>query len=173
MATPSPRDRSRHPGAVRAWLVWWALLAALWLALVDTVVWPELAAGAVAAAIAASGAVVVRRQRRLLLRPRAAWARDALGPLGRTVTDLGPLAVALWRRGIRRHDEHGELIAVPYAAVGDGPHDAAHRVFTEALGSLAPNTFVVAIDTERRLVLVHELMPTGDPAARLKPLPDP
>src|SRR6478736_6613878 len=96
-ATPSPRDRSRHPGALRAWLIWWVLLAALWLALVDTVVVPELVAGAVAAAIAA---VVVRGRRRVLLRPRVAWARAALGPLRRAVTDLGPLAVALWRRGI-------------------------------------------------------------------------
>lgn len=172
-ATPSPRDRSRHPGAVRAWLIWWAVLAALWLALVDTVVWPELVAGSVGAAIAATGAVVVRGQRRVLLRPRASWAPCALGPVRRAVTDLGPLAVALWRRGILRRDEHGEIAEVPYAAVGDDPQDAAHRVFTEALGSLAPNTLVVGIDAERRVMLVHQLVPTGDPAAGAKPLPDP
>jgi multisubunit Na+/H+ antiporter MnhE subunit len=171
--TPTPRDRSRHPGAVRAWLIWWALLAALWLALVDTVVVPELVVGAIAAAVAATGAVLVRSQRRLLLRPRAAWARHAAGPLMRTVTDFGPLARALWRRGIRRRDEGGALAAVPYAAVGDDPRDAAHRVFTQALGSLAPNTLVVAIDAERRTLLVHELAPTGDPAAQATPLPDP
>jgi multisubunit Na+/H+ antiporter MnhE subunit len=172
-ATPSPRDRPGLPGAVRAWLIWWALLAALWLALVDTVVWPELVAGAAAAAIAATGAVVVRGQRRFLLRPRAAWARHALGPLRRTVTDLGPLAVALWRRGILRRDEHGELAEVPYAAVGDDPHDASHRVLTEALGSLAPNSIVVDIDRDRRVLLVHELVPGPDPAARAEVLPDP
>ena len=172
-ATPSPRDRPRHPGAVRAWLIWWALLAALWLALVDTVVVPELVTGAVAAAIAATGAVVVRGRRRVLLRPRAAWARAALGPLRRTVTDLGPLAVALWRRGVLRRDERGALVEVPYPAVGDDPRDAAHRVFTEALGSLAANTLVVDIDAGRRTLLVHELVPTDDPAAGAKPLPDP
>ena len=171
-ATPSPRDRPRHPGAVRAWLIWWALLAALWLALVDTVVVPELVTGAVAAAIAATGAVVVRGRRRLLLRPRAAWARAALGPLRRTVTDLGPLAVALWRRGILRRDERGALVEVPYTAVGDDPSDTAHRVFTEALGSLAANTLVVDIEADRRTLVVHELVPTDDPAARAKPLPD-
>jgi multisubunit Na+/H+ antiporter MnhE subunit len=172
-ATSSRRDRPRHPGAGRAWLIWWALLAALWLALVDTVVVPELVVGAVAAAIAATGAVVVRGQRRLLLRPRAAWARCALQPLRRTVTDLGPLAIALWRRGILRRDEQGALAEVPYTAVGEDPYDAAHRVFTEALGSLAPNTLVVDIERDRRTMVVHELVPTGDPAARAKPLPDP
>jgi multisubunit Na+/H+ antiporter MnhE subunit len=89
------------------------------------------------------------------------------------VTDLGPLAVALWRRGVRRHDERGRLVEVPYTALGDDPTDAAHRVFTQALGSLAPNTVIVGVDAERRTLLVHELVATDDVAARAKPLPDP
>jgi len=172
-ATESPRDRPRHPGAVRAWVVWWALLAGLWLALVDTLVVPELVTGAIAAAIAATGAVVVRSQRLVLLRPRAAWLRCAAGPLAHTVTDLVPLARVLWRRGVRHRDEGGRLVEVPYAAVGDDADDVAHRVFTEALGSLAPNMLVVDIDRERRVLIVHELEPTDDPAARAKVLPDP
>src|SRR5690349_3722927 len=172
-AMPSPRDRHRHPGAVRAWVIWWVVLAALWLALVDTVVVPELVVGAVAAAIAATGAVVVRGQRRLLLRPRAAWLRCVPGPLARTVTDLVPLSRVLWRRGVLRRDTRSALVEVPYPAVGDDPADAAHRVFTQALGSLAPNTLVVGVDHERRVLIVHELEPTGEAAARAKPLPDP
>jgi multisubunit Na+/H+ antiporter MnhE subunit len=172
-ATPSPRDRPRHPGAVRAWVIWWALLAALWLALVDTVVIPELVAGAIAAAIAATGAVIVRDQRRHLLRPRLAWIRCAGGPLRRTITDLVPLARTLWQRGVRRRDGHGALVEVPYTAVADDPDDAAHRVFTQALGSLAPNTLIVDVDRARRVLLVHQLVPTDDPAAEAKPLPDP
>jgi hypothetical protein len=46
-------------------------------------------------------------------------------------------------------------------------------VFTQALGSLAPNTLVVEIDRDRRVMLVHQLVPTDDPAADAKPLPDP
>jgi multisubunit Na+/H+ antiporter MnhE subunit len=170
--TPSPSDRPRHPGAVRAWVIWWVLLAALWLALVDTVVVPELVAGAVAAAIAATGAVIVRGQRRLLLRPRLGWVRFAGRPLRRTVTDLVPLARALWRRGAQRRDVRGAMVEVPYTAVAETPDAAAHRVFTQALGSLAPNTLVVAVDHERRTMLVHQLVPTDDPAADAKPLPD-
>jgi multisubunit Na+/H+ antiporter MnhE subunit len=166
-------DRPRHPGAVRAWLIWWALLAALWLALVDTVVVPELVVGAIAAALAAPGAVIVRGQRQLLLRPRLAWVRCAGGPLRRTVTDLVPLARALWRRGVRRRDERGAMTELPYAAVAVDPEAATHRVFTQALGSLAPNTLVVGVDADRRVLLVHQLVPTADPAAEAKPLPDP
>jgi multisubunit Na+/H+ antiporter MnhE subunit len=173
-ATPSPRDPPRHPGVVRAWLVWWALLTALWLALVDTVVVPELVAGAVGAAIAATGAVLVRGRRQVLLRPRAAWLPGALREIARFGPDLVPLATALWRRGVRRADEHGRLLEVPYGAVADDdPEAAAHRALTEAVGSIAPNTVVVDIDRERRVVLVHELVATSDPAARAKPLPEP
>jgi multisubunit Na+/H+ antiporter MnhE subunit len=46
-------------------------------------------------------------------------------------------------------------------------------VFTEALGSLAPNTLIVDVDRERRVLLVHQLVPTDDPAAEAKPLPEP
>ena len=172
-ARQSPRARSRHPGTARAWVTWWALLAALWLALVDTVAPPELVTGAVAAAVAATGAVLVRGQQILLLRPRAAWVRGVWRPAVGVVTDLRPLLRTLWRRGIRRRDERGVLVEVPYAAVAEEPRAAAHRVFTEALGSMAPNTFVVAVDRERRTMLVHELVPTDDPAATAQPLPDP
>jgi multisubunit Na+/H+ antiporter MnhE subunit len=173
-ATPSPRDPSRHPGAVRAWLVWWALLAALWLALVDTVVVPELVVGAVAAAIAATGAVLVRGRRLVILRPRAAWAPAALRAMARFGPDLVPLATALWRRGVRRSDERGRLVAVPYGAGAEtDPEAAAHRVLTEAIGSFAPNSIVVDIDRERGVLLVHELVATDDPAAHAAPLPEP
>jgi multisubunit Na+/H+ antiporter MnhE subunit len=172
-ATPSPRAPSRHPGAVRAWLVWWALLAALWLALVDTVVVAELVAGAVAAAIAATGAVLVRGRREIIVRPRAAWLPAAVPALLRFGPDLLKLASALWRRGVRRGAERGRLVEVPYGAVGNDPEAAAHRVLTEALGSFAPNSIVVDIDRDRRVVLVHELVPTDDPAAAAKPLPEP
>jgi multisubunit Na+/H+ antiporter MnhE subunit len=169
-AAPSPRDHRRHPGAARAFAVWWALLAALWLALVDTVVVPELVAGAIAAAIAATGAVVVRGQRRVLLRPRPRWLRAVPPALGRTATDLGPLLRALWRRGVKRRDEHGALVEVPYGAVADDATAAAHRALTQALGTLAPNTIVVDVDRRRRTLLVHQLVPTDDVKRSAVPL---
>src|SRR3954471_1101278 len=124
-------DRPRHPGAVRAWLIWWVLLAALWLALVDTVVVPELVAGAVAAAIAATGAVLVRGRRQVLLRPRAAGAAGGLRAVAGFGPDLVPLATALWRRGVRRAGERGRLVEVPYGAGAEkDPEAAPHRRLT-------------------------------------------
>jgi hypothetical protein len=170
MAAAGEDERERHPGAVRAWLGWWGLLAALYLALVDTIKAPELVAGAAVAALGATGAVLVRRERRVLVRPRAAWLLAAWRPLLGTVTDLRPLAVALWRRGILRRDETGVLVRVPYEALGHDAESAAHRVLTQALGSVAPNTVVLGVDAERRELLAHELVPTDDPGAAARPL---
>jgi multisubunit Na+/H+ antiporter MnhE subunit len=145
----------------RAWVIWWVLSAALYLLLADNTVWPELAVGAVAAAIGATGAVLVRRSRTALLRPRARWLRGAWRPLLGIVTDFAPLVRALPRR------PDGELVEV---ALGEEAGDPAYRALTEALGTLAPNTIVVEIDHERRVVLAHQLVPTDDPAPAAAPL---
>jgi hypothetical protein len=148
----------------RAWLTWWTLLAALYLLLADTVVVPELAVAAVAAAIGATGAVLVRRQQPVRMRPRWRWLRGAWRPLVGMAADVVPLARALGRRG------GGRYVEVPFGAVGDGPEDAAYRALTEALGSLAPNTIVVAIDRERGVLIAHQLVPARDPATAAIPL---
>ena len=151
-ATPSSRDRPRHPGAVRAWLIWWALLAALWLALVDTVAAPELVAGAVAAAIAATGAVVVRGQRRVLLRPRAAWVRHAAGPLrrhghrprparGRALAPRDPARATSTGRSSRSRTPRWGSTRRPRPTASSPRRSARWR----------PNTLVVGVDADRRV----------------------
>src|SRR5919108_627956 len=149
----------------RSWLTWWAVLAALYLLIDDNVAWPELAVGAVAAAVGATGAVLVRRRRRDLVRGRVGWVRAAWRPALPLVTDIWPLARVLVERGVLRRGE-GALVEVPFTATSDGPEDTARRALTEALGSLAPNTIVVEIDTERDVLVTHQLHATGDPGAR-------
>jgi multisubunit Na+/H+ antiporter MnhE subunit len=157
-------------GHVRAWVTWWVLCAALWLLLVDRTPLDELLAGAGVAALGATAAVLVRARRRVLLRPRARWLTAAWRPVLGIVADLVPLARVLVTRGVLRRQERGTLSEVPYRHVGAGGEDSAHRALTEALGSLAPNTFVVDIDRERGVLLAHELAPTGDVARSACPL---
>ena len=57
----------------------------------------------------------------------------------------------------------GAFRAVPFAAVRDAPEEAGRRALTEWLGSLAPNTIVVGVDNQRRLLLVHQLRRQGAP----------
>jgi hypothetical protein len=143
----------------RAWLIWFVLLLALYVLLVDTVAAPELVVGALSAAVGATGAVLVRAQRRLLLRPRPAALRGAWRPLLGLFGDLAPLARVLVTRGILRRPGRGALTETPFAAVRDTPQDAAERALAEALGSLAPNTIVVGIDRERGVLVTHRLAP--------------
>jgi multisubunit Na+/H+ antiporter MnhE subunit len=57
--------------AVRSWLVWWALLTALYVVLVDTRRFQELAAAVIVGALGATGSVIVRRREPDdVLRPR-------------------------------------------------------------------------------------------------------
>src|SRR4051812_6973379 len=154
-----------------AWIVWWGLSAALWLALVDRTELDELLAGAGVAAAAATFAVIVRERRQVLLRPRLRWLLAAWRPALGMFRDIPPLVEALVTRGILRRDERGKLGEVPFAAVGDDARDASYRVFTETLGTLAPNTIVVGVDRERGVLLAHQLVATRDLARSACPLP--
>ena len=166
-----PRGGGGRAGAVRAWVIWWVLGAALWIALFDNVPVSELISGAVAAALGATAAVLVRQQRRMLIRPRARWLRPGLRATAALVTDLGPAARALVSRGVRRRPVTGTLHSLPFAATGDDPEQAALRVLTATLGSLGPNTIVVDIDTEAGTLYAHQLV-TRDPAGSAMPLGD-
>jgi len=154
-AAPPPAP----PGALRAWLAWLLLSAALWLALVDRVPLQELAAGAGVAALAASAAVIVRRRRPVLLAPRPRWAGRLLRALAGLAGDLPLLARVLWRRGLlRREPGGGALVEQPFGALD--PHDgaqAAERALSLSIGSLAPATVVVDLDEERAVLVSHRL----------------
>lgn len=166
------REAVSPPGhGVRAWVAWWALLAGLYLLLVDNAPLPELAMAALAGAIGASGAVLVRRQRERVLRPRARWLLAAWRPLLGLATDVVPLVRALVLRGILRRPGTGALLELPFdAGDEDDPRDEAYRVLTQALGSLAPNTLVVDVDARRGVLIAHQLVPTADPARTAAPL---
>jgi multisubunit Na+/H+ antiporter MnhE subunit len=151
---------------VRSWAIWWALCAALWLLLVDRIHADELLTGAGVAAGGATVAVLVRRERLTILRPPPRWTRGVLRPVAGMVADLVPLVRVLVTRGLLRRDDAGPLIELPYP----GADDPAHRTLTATLGSLAPNTIVVDVDEERRILVAHQLRPTGDAARDALPL---
>jgi hypothetical protein len=52
---------------------------------------------------------------------------------------------------------------VRFTTTGDDPSSETARALTKGLASLAPNTYVVAIDDDDRVILVHQLVRTDDP----------
>jgi multisubunit Na+/H+ antiporter MnhE subunit len=138
------------------------LAGAFYLLLIDTTSLPELY---VLAGVALAGAIsfVVSREQgyteasvpaTVLIR---VWR--VLLQIPRDVAVLcGEAVLQLLRPRARR----GGFRAVPFAAVRDTPEHEGRRALTEWLGSLAPNTIVVGVDDERRLLLVHQLRRHGD-----------
>lgn len=166
MTTAGPTGGGGRSGAALAWASWWSVSAAIYLVLVDTVVLPELVTGAVIATIAASLATLVRAQRRVVIRPRVGWLVGLWRPLARYPRDMWTLTRAL----ARRHPVEGKLYALPFRPGSDDAHSAARRVLGPSAGSFAPNTFVVGLDPESGVLLVHQLVPSDDPAADADPL---
>ncbi len=155
---------------LRAWIAWWLLCAALWLALIDRVPIAGLLTGVVAAALGASTAVLVRLGRRTLVRPRARWLRAVGAALLALVRDLVPLASALMARGVLRRSEVGRVRALPYDPERAPGHQEAFRVLSTVLGSLGPNTIVLDVDPHERVLYAHQLVPTRDPTKGAMPL---
>jgi multisubunit Na+/H+ antiporter MnhE subunit len=141
----------------------WAFSAALWMLLVDTVLAPELLAGAGVATFAAAGAELAREQRlaRVSISPR--WLTRAWRPLANVPRDIALVTVAAFRQLADPVPERGRLRVIPFRARGDVPPDNGRRALAEALGSLAPNTIVVGVDPERGVLVAHQLAPRGGP----------
>lgn len=149
---------------------WWAAGAGVWLVLTDTVATAELVTGAVAATLGALCATVVRTERVTTVRVRPGWLLRAWRPLWQAVPDTGTLLLALWRALVLRRPVDGAFRVLRFAAEPVGsPLEAGRHVLAETAGSFAPNTYVVGIDTDNGIILVHQLVPTpgdrssGDP----------
>ncbi len=166
MTAIGPRGGGGRSGAVIAWIGWWVASFGVYLVLVDTVVLPELVTGVVISIIGASGAVLVRAQRRVVMRPDPAWLGGLWRPIASYPRDLGTLIRAL----VRREPVRGKLYALPFAPGADDARSAARRVVGPTAGSFAPNTFVVGLDADSGLLLIHQLVPSPHPALDADPM---
>jgi hypothetical protein len=159
---PSRRLR-RRLRRIAFWLGGFALAGSFYLLLIDTTDLPELYAGAGAAAVAAAAFEVSREQGFAEVSLSPLWLRRAWQLLGRVPVDSARVSAAAVAQLVRPRRARGRLHAIPFAACDDEPGDAGRRALAEALGSLAPNTIVIGIDTERGLLLAHQLAPGGRP----------
>ena len=153
------KPSARTPGAVITWLTWWVLLMSLWVAVDDSVAPDELLAGAGAAALAALAAAMVSRQARLRYRIRAAWLPRALALPGQVVSDTVAVFAVLARTVAgKAPPPSGAFREVPVRYGDESPLGVTRRVLLTGARSLTPNAFVVDMDRERDVMLVHELV---------------
>lgn len=149
------------------WITWWLGLLGAWVTLTLSLDPVELAAGAVAAAIAATVAELVRIQDLKTMRVHRRWLLRAVVLPRLILADTWTLAAALWRRVVLGRRVKGAFVALPFdPGDADDLYAPGRRALITAAISVTPNTYVVGIDTNRKLILVHQLVPV--PRARAK-----
>ena len=158
----SQRRARELGGAVARLSAWWIVLAALWLVLDDNVSLPELITGAVAAMLGATAAELVHSQNLVRVRVRRRWLTHAWRPILRLLPDTARVMGVLLRQLVLRRPARGSFRAVRFRhGYEKGAYDTTRRALAKAAGSFAPNGYVVGVDAERELLLVHQLEPTG------------
>ena len=130
---------------------------AFYLVLIDTTSLPELYVLA-GAALLAGAAFAVSREEGLA---EASINPGMLARLWRALVRI-PLEIGIvcWEavlQLIQLAPVRGAFRATRFEAVGAERENVGRRALTQALGSLPPNTIVVGVDEERRLLLVHQL----------------
>jgi multisubunit Na+/H+ antiporter MnhE subunit len=151
-----PEPAARHRAAT--WLAWWVLLMALWVAVDDSLRSDELLAGAGAAALAALAAEIAGYQAATRLQIKAGWLGRACRLPGEVAHDTWTVFAALARTLATRRPPRGGFRQLP-VRYGDGtPLGVTRRVLLTGAYSLAPNTFVLGMDEERDVMVVHELV---------------
>ena len=123
------------------WLGWWVVCFALWVLLVFKTEPAEFVAGALAAAFAATGAELVRSRGYAPFAPELAWSRGLLRLPREVVMDTWRMGMLLVRHFVR-----------------DDPRAQARRTVAEWLGCVSPNTYVIGIDEQHQVAVVHQLI---------------
>jgi multisubunit Na+/H+ antiporter MnhE subunit len=156
-----PRERQRDLPIARrvgSWLVWWILMMSFWVMLDDSISTDELLAGAGAAVLAALLAELVTYQAATRFRMRIEWLVPALSLPGQVVRDMAVVYRALWRRLVRGEQPASSFLELP-ARYGDESFEGmTRRVLLVGGSSVAPNTFVLGIDKDRDVMVVHRLV---------------
>ncbi len=159
-----PRQRQRGLPVARrvgSWLVWWVLMMSFWVMIDDSVNTDELLAGAGAAALAALLAELITYQAATRFRMRIEWLVPALSLPGQVVRDTVTVYAALWRRLVRGEQPPSAFLEVPVRFGDDTPEGVTRRTLLVGGTSVAPNTFVLGIDRERDVMVVHRLVAEG------------
>jgi len=163
------RRRRREVQAARrvvAWLVWWVLLMSLWVIVDDSIAVDEFLAGAGAAALAAFLAELVTYQAGTRFRMRAEWLVRALRLPGEIAGDTVTVFAALGRRLLRGEQPPSGFREIPARFGGTSDEDVTRRLLLIGGRSVAPNTFVLGIDRERGVMVVHQLVANETRPAR-------
>ena len=154
-----------------AWILTLGLLigGGFYLLLIDTASLPELYALAGVAVACALAFLLAREQRFAEARIDPRWLLSGWRVIVKIPLDIALLCREAIVQLVAPRRIRGKFRAGAFGAVKQTPGDTGRRALSEWLGSLSPNTIVIGVDPERRLVLVHQLRRQGD-AEQIDPL---
>jgi multisubunit Na+/H+ antiporter MnhE subunit len=148
---------------LKFWIAWYVPLVGLWLAFVGTLDRNEVLLGLVAAAVGATAQELVNAQDLVRFRLEPGWLRDLWRLPWQVLTDSWLLTVVLWRQLARGEAATGEFHTLPFpVAPEDDARANARKALVTAAVSVAPNTYVVGIEGDDGLMLIHRLVPSAD-----------
>jgi len=145
-------------------LVCWLFQLVLWLVFTANAGFRELLVGAAAAAIATYFSFsFAHREKGTSFRMPA-----GLGVIWRVpavlARDTAVLLIAVARR-LAGHSLRSGYAAIPFAAVGDNPRSRGKRALAATLMTITPNTLVLGILKDEKVLFFHRLLP--QPASSL------
>jgi multisubunit Na+/H+ antiporter MnhE subunit len=143
---------------VRAWIAWFVGLNLLWLLLISAWVPEEEVLGLFASALAATAAVAVQRQGLIRFRPRLRWVLAARSLPVASVRESALVLAALARQLTGGTPVRGRFRTEAVSLPSDPDEAATKRALLTAGRSFPPNEYVLEIDPERELMLIHELI---------------
>ena len=142
----------------------------LWMLLVFNTQAAEIALGALAAATAATGAELVRSRGYAPFSPDLRWSRALLALPRAVLADTWRMTALLASHFLRGKPIKGSFRIVHFACgPPDDARDQARLAFSQWLGGVSPNTYVLGIDERRHVAVVHQLIrekrpPNFDPS---------
>jgi hypothetical protein len=140
---------------VVSWVAWWVALFWLWMLLAGDWNHIQWIAAASAATVAATLGEIARARAGVAPRFPLRWIARGWTVPHQIVIDFGIITAALGRSLLTRSIVHGEYRAHPFPATeGEGV-----RAWATWAAQFSPNAYVIEIDVDRELVLVHDLVP--------------
>ncbi len=148
--------------AIRDSGVEFLILLGLWVLYVSQVQTNEILAGVAAALIAAVADAILKAENFAKFQPRFKWLLLITWEVWYVISDTWAIMRALARR-VLGEESQAQFKAVKVAAGGNDAESWARRALVTVYCTLPPNSIVIGIDREQKLMLVHQLSPSGTP----------
>lgn len=134
-----------------------------YLQLIDTTSLPELYVLAGVALACGIGFQLAREQGFVEARVSPWWLGRSWRLIWRIPSDVAIVCCEAVDQLVRPRRSRGSFRVTRFAATDETPDAAGRRALAETVGSISPNTVIVGIDTERKLILTHQLRRHGPP----------